>query len=52
MLRIAVQNSEVDIANHKLGRQIIRVQCQRCGHRWAGRLEDISCEPNCPKCKS
>lgn len=51
MLQLARENTDDDIKNYKLGKQIIGLTCKVCRHRWAGRLEDLSDAPECPRCK-
>lgn len=58
MLKIAVKNTDEDIANHKLDQQIekelgmlgLDVKCNKCRHKWSTNISAMIDDNSCPKC--
>ena len=52
-LRLVANNTERDLMEHRIGRELIILQCLRpyCRYRWKATIADCD-EPKCPRCHS
>lgn len=50
-LKLVVENTDDDIRNEKLGKQLIKWMCKRCKYRCETTMADISDNPECPRCR-
>lgn len=50
MLKLVAKNSDSDIINHKLEKQVNYYACRKCKHRWTATIGQMMDSPKCPKC--
>jgi hypothetical protein len=52
-LRLVANNSERDLMEYRIGKELIVLECLRphCRYRWKATIADCD-EPKCPRCHS
>lgn len=51
MLKLVRENSDDDLQNAKLDKQMLYVHCKSCGHRYTASIGEIADSPECRRCK-
>lgn len=51
MVYLAVSNSEEDLHNARMDKQVVECKCKGCGYKWVSTIGDMRDDPTCRKCK-
>ncbi len=50
-LKLATSNTDEEIIQHRVDKQVLFIHCKSCGHRYTSTVGEMADHPECTRCK-